>query len=94
MITAGTRELQILTEVREMSWADWAICGETDPEAYFPEKGGSTREAKKVCRRCEVRAECLQYALETDQRFGIWGGTSERERRRLKRQPMERRAAA
>jgi WhiB family redox-sensing transcriptional regulator len=94
VITAGTRELQILTEVREMSWADWAICGETDPEAYFPEKGGSTREAKKVCRRCEVRAECLQYALETDQRFGIWGGTSERERRRLKRQPMERRAAA
>ena len=55
----------------------------------FPEKGGSTREAKQVCRSCEVAAECLQYALATDERFGIWGGTSERERRRLKRQPRE-----
>ena len=52
----------------------------------LPEKGGSTREAKKVCRGCEVRAECLEYALEHDERFGIWGGLSERERRRLKRE--------
>ena len=60
------------------------------PEAFFPEKGGSTREAKRVCRSCEVRAECLEYALEHDERFGIWGGLSERERRRLKRRPASR----
>ncbi|MBN9325765.1 MAG: WhiB family transcriptional regulator, partial [Cellulomonas sp.] len=53
--------------------------------AFFPEKGGSTREAKKVCTQCEVRAECLEYALANDERFGIWGGLSERERRKLKR---------
>ena len=54
--------------------------------AFFPEKGGSTREAKRVCRSCEVRAECLEFALENDERFGIWGGLSERERRRIKRE--------
>ncbi len=68
-----------------LAWQDNALCAQTDPEAFFPEKGGSTREAKKVCRTCDVRAECLEYALEHDERFGIWGGLSERERRRLKR---------
>lgn len=69
-----------------LSWQDQALCAQTDPEAFFPEKGGSTREAKRVCRSCEVRTECLDYALENDERFGIWGGLSERERRRIKRQ--------
>ena len=59
-----------------------------EPEDFFPEKGGSTREAKKVCRACEVRTECLEYALQHDERFGIWGGLSERERRKLKRQAV------
>lgn len=72
-------------EGAEPAWQDRALCAQTDPEAFFPEKGGSTREAKRVCRSCEVRAECLEYALEHDERFGIWGGLSERERRRLKR---------
>lgn len=66
-------------------WMDESICSETDPDAFFPEKGGSTREAKRICQGCPVRAECLEYALRTDQRFGIWGGFSERERRALKR---------
>ena len=66
-------------------WKDRALCAETDPEAFFPEKGGSTREAKKVCVSCDVRAECLDFALGNDERFGIWGGLSERERRRLKK---------
>ncbi|EOR70400.1 WhiB family transcriptional regulator [Thermobifida fusca] len=69
----------------DLSWQERALCAQTDPEAFFPEKGGSTREAKKVCHSCEVRAECLEYALEHDERFGIWGGLSERERRRLKK---------
>lgn len=66
-------------------WKDRALCAQTDPEAFFPEKGGSTRDAKRVCSGCEVRAECLSFALSNDERFGIWGGLSERERRRLKR---------
>jgi WhiB family redox-sensing transcriptional regulator len=66
-------------------WQDRALCAQTDPEAFFPEKGGSTREAKRICLGCEVRDECLEYALANDERFGIWGGLSERERRRLKR---------
>ena len=66
------------------SWRLEALCAETDPEAFFPEKGGSTREAKRVCVGCPVRMQCLEYALDNDERFGIWGGLSERERRRVK----------
>ncbi len=68
-----------------LSWQVDALCAQTDPEAFFPEKGGSTRDAKRVCSSCEVRSECLEYALQNDERFGIWGGLSERERRRLRR---------
>jgi WhiB family redox-sensing transcriptional regulator len=68
-----------------LPWQEEALCAQTDPEAFFPEKGGSTREAKRVCGRCDVKADCLEYALANDERFGIWGGLSERERRRLKR---------
>ena len=68
-----------------LSWQEQALCAQTDPEAFFPEKGGSTREAKRICVGCDVKGECLEYALGQDERFGIWGGLSERERRRLKR---------
>jgi len=84
-------ELAVLTgtEATEddtlLAWQDKALCAQTDPEAFFPEKGGSTREAKRICVSCEVKQECLEYALMQDERFGIWGGLSERERRRLKR---------
>lgn len=74
-----------LFDAIEDQWQDRALCAQTDPEAFFPEKGGSTREAKRICQGCEVKAECLEYALHNDERFGIWGGLSERERRRLKR---------
>jgi len=66
-------------------WMTDGLCAQTDPDAFFPEKGGSTREAKAVCRRCAVSAECLAYALAHDARFGVWGGASERDRRRMKR---------
>jgi WhiB family transcriptional regulator, redox-sensing transcriptional regulator len=72
-------------EGEEQDWQERALCAQTDPEAFFPEKGGSTREAKRICSGCDVRAECLDYALAHDERFGIWGGLSERERRRLRR---------
>jgi WhiB family redox-sensing transcriptional regulator len=72
----------------ELAWQEQSLCAQTDPEAFFPEKGGSTREAKRICVGCEVKSECLEYALMHDERFGIWGGLSERERRRLKREAM------
>jgi WhiB family redox-sensing transcriptional regulator len=72
----------------ERDWQELALCSQTDPEAFFPEKGGSTREAKKICTGCEVRAECLEYALAHDERFGIWGGLSERERRKLRKRAV------
>ena len=78
----------------DLTWQDKALCAEVDPELHFPEKGGSTREAKAVCRSCEVSRPCLEYALERDERFGIYGGVSERERRRLKRQFGDDTAAA
>lgn len=78
-------EFDELFEVVHEEWQDRALCAQTDPEAFFPEKGGSTREAKRICLGCEVRDECLEYALANDERFGIWGGLSERERRRLKK---------
>lgn len=65
-------------------WQERALCAQTDPESFFPEKGGSVRDAKKMCSSCEVRQDCLEAALERDERFGIWGGMSERERRSLK----------
>lgn len=68
-----------------LAWQADALCAQTDPEAFFPEKGGSTRDAKRICNQCEVKSECLEYALKNDERFGIWGGLSERERRKLKR---------
>jgi WhiB family redox-sensing transcriptional regulator len=61
------------------------LCAQSDPEAFFPEKGGSAREVKRICSRCEVKSECLEYALKHDERYGIWGGLSERERRPLRR---------
>lgn len=71
--------------IEPVPWADEAKCLNADPDVFFPEKGGSTREAKRICAECTVRVECLEYALEHDERFGIWGGMSERERRKLKR---------
>lgn len=53
-------------------------------DAWFPDKGSSTREAKAVCGTCIVRAECLTWALEHNERHGVWGGLSERERRALR----------
>jgi WhiB family transcriptional regulator, redox-sensing transcriptional regulator len=74
-----------LVLIEQQPWAPQARCLQAEPDTFFPEKGGSTREAKRICSDCEVRAECLEFALANDERFGIWGGLSERERRRLKR---------
>ena len=77
----------------EASWQDMANCLGVDPDLFFPERGASTREAKEVCRGCVVREDCLEYALVNGEKFGIWGGMSERERRRIRRQRALARAA-
>ena len=63
------------TDGEELGWQERALCAQTDPEAFFPEKGGSTREAKKICVGCEVRGECLEYALVNGEKFGTGSTT-------------------
>ncbi len=77
------------------TWQRQANCMGVDPDLFFPERGASTREAKEVCRGCVVREDCLEYALANGEKFGIWGGLSERERRRIRRRrSLERRSEA
>lgn len=67
-------------------WMQRAACRGVPTELFFTERGESTAPARDVCRDCEVRAECLAFALNTAEKFGTWGGVSERGRRRLRRQ--------
>jgi WhiB family redox-sensing transcriptional regulator len=60
-------------------------CRGVDPDLFFPDRGESLEPAKRICSECVVRDECLEHALASGERFGVWGGTSERERRRLRR---------
>lgn len=93
-MTTNMHELVLPDSGADLEWQQRALCAETDPEAFFPEKGCSPADAMRICNGftdrfgelhagCEVRDECLAYALATDQRFGVWGGASERQRRRL-----------
>ncbi|MEU8887808.1 WhiB family transcriptional regulator [Streptomyces sp. NPDC048442] len=70
----------------EPSWRESALCAQTGPEFFFPDPGSSTREAKQLCGACDMRTACLEYALTHDERFGVWGGLSERERYTLRRE--------
>lgn len=69
----------------DLSWQDNANCRGANADLFFPERGASTRTAKAICRECQVRVECLEFAVSTGEKFGIWGGMSERERRRIRR---------
>lgn len=66
--------------------APTALCTEVDPELWFPEKGGSTVDCKRLCRKCPLRRSCLEWALAHphEARHGVWGGLSERERSALR----------
>ena len=86
--------ISLLAGEEERSWQGQANCKGVDPDLFFPERGASTREAKEVCRGCVVRENCLEYALANSEKFGIWGGMSERERRRVRRaRALDRRQA-
>ena len=78
--------IQLDVDAGDRRWQERANCLGVDPDLFFPERGASTKEAKGVCNGCEVRNECLEYALRHGEKFGIWGGMSERERRRIRRQ--------
>lgn len=80
--------------VVEICWQDFANCLGVDPDLFFPEKGESTREAKEICRGCVVREDCLECAMAHYEKFGIWGGMSGKERRRVRRQRALARAAS
>jgi WhiB family redox-sensing transcriptional regulator len=87
--------MELILQTPDRSWQRQANCMGVDPDLFFPERGASTREAKEVCRGCVVREDCLEYALANGEKFGIWGGLSERERRKIRRRrALERRGTA
>ena len=93
-ITTSSITVSAVPVEPDADWHDHAKCLGVDPDLFFPERGASTREAKEVCRGCEVRHDCLEFALQNGEKFGIWGGMSERERRRIRRQRALARQAA
>jgi WhiB family redox-sensing transcriptional regulator len=79
-----------MSELRDhLDHLDAAICRQTDPELWFPEKGGSNEQARRLCRSCPFITPCLRYALDNREHWGVWGGTSERERRKMLRRSAE-----
>jgi hypothetical protein len=68
-----------------LAWADFGSCTSADPDLFFPESGADTSYARSICKSCPVRRQCLDYALESGQKHGIWGGMTESQRRRQPR---------
>ncbi|MEU1511254.1 WhiB family transcriptional regulator [Streptomyces sp. NPDC005811] len=69
----------------DLGWQSQALCAQTGADFFFPEPGSSVREAKRICGMCDMRVACLEYALAHDERFGVWGGLSEKERLQIRR---------
>lgn len=67
------------------AWMEFGLCTQTDPDAFFPEKGSSPHAAKRICGDCPVRIRCLRYALDHNEQYGVWGGLTGHERRQLKK---------
>jgi len=81
--------LPLVEPVRKHGWRDRALCAQIGGDIWFPEKGGDSGvAAKRVCRACPVTAECLAYALEMGEEYGVWGGMSPQQRRRLNGGPV------
>ena len=91
MALTSSRPLTLATDETNDDWRLLASCRDTDPDLFFPV--GTTgpaieqiETAKRVCETCDARQPCLEYVLTTNQDSGIWGGTSEEERRKIRRQ--------
>ena len=69
-----------------LSWRQRAACRGVDPSVFYPVEDEAAESAKVICGQCPVRQPCLEYALVTRERDGVWGGATERERRRIIRQ--------
>ena len=78
------RVLQIVTEAAALKWMDSALCSEVGGDEWFPAKGESVIPAKSVCAACDVRAVCLEYALDHPELRGIWGGQTEAQRKTIR----------
>lgn len=74
------------------AWAESGACRDADPEIFFPGRGEDTTTAKAMCATCPVRANCLEHAIRVGEKFGIWGGMSERQRRRVRHNTLRRTA--
>jgi len=68
---------------RDLEWQDDALCAQTAPELFVVGKGESTNDAKRICAQCDVGLQCLLHALANDERVGVYGGMSARERKKL-----------
>lgn len=73
-------------ETTDATWREQALCTQMDPELWFPEVGENPRQAKLICSWCEVRSDCLAFALRANEQHGVWGGLSPWERNRLRRE--------
>ena len=67
------------------AWQIDGLCAQTDPESFYPDKGKPADAARRVCRRCPVQDDCLTWALETNEQFGVWGGLTANQRREMRR---------
>jgi WhiB family redox-sensing transcriptional regulator len=67
-------------------WMLDAACARVDNELFYPDRGQPTKDAKLICRGCPSRDACLEYALQHNERWGVWGATSERERAKMRRE--------
>lgn len=74
-----------MTTLDDTTWRDDALCTQVGGDIFYPETGESARPAKSICARCDVRSQCLQYALDNHEEHRVWGGTTETDRRKLNR---------
>lgn len=72
----------------DLDWQHLALCAETDPDAFFPEEGGSQRIPKEICNSCPVRLQCLEHAIRNNETHGVWGGLSPRDRQKIRKQRL------
>ena len=77
--------LNNLLRLQELWWQEDANCKNEDPDLFFPNRGASTKKAKEICNSCQVKEYCLEYSIVNAEKFGIWGGLSERERRKIRK---------